>query len=115
MDEFNRRQFFQCHETLEELWKRAPEADRGFYQGVLQIAVGLLHAQRRNHRGALLSVERGIRRLGPYPHSYRGIDLHRLVTAAKDVAQALVRLGPERIAEFDEELIPTIASDPNAG
>ena len=40
IDEFNRQLFFECHETLEELWLEERGEDRKFYQGIIQIAAG---------------------------------------------------------------------------
>lgn len=76
--------------------------------------MGLLHARRHNYRGALLSLERGIRRLRPFPDGYRGVALGQLIGAAESIAHELVQLGPERITAFDEASIPTITLDPDA-
>jgi uncharacterized protein len=49
---FNRGEFFACHEVWEELWLRSAGADKLFYQGLIQAAVAILHAERGNPRGA---------------------------------------------------------------
>ena len=41
--QFNSREWFECHETLEELWIGETGEVRDFYQGMLQIAVALHH------------------------------------------------------------------------
>ena len=43
------------------LWRAAPDAERDFYQGLIQVAAGLLHLQRRNLRGARDEAARGAR------------------------------------------------------
>ncbi|MFD2371144.1 DUF309 domain-containing protein [Brevibacillus sp. GCM10020057] len=47
------RDYFECHEILEEYWKSAPAAERQpVWVGLIQIAVGLYHQRRGNLRGA---------------------------------------------------------------
>ncbi|MBW0096210.1 DUF309 domain-containing protein [Pseudonocardia sp. KRD-184] len=50
---------FGAHEVLEGAWKAAPEAERGLWRGLAQVAVGLTHAQRGNARGAVALLDRG--------------------------------------------------------
>ena len=40
IEEFNQQLFFECHETLEEIWLEEHGEDRRFYQGIIQIAAG---------------------------------------------------------------------------
>ena len=40
IDEFNQGLFFECHETLEEIWQEDHGEDRLFYQWIIQIAAG---------------------------------------------------------------------------
>ena len=44
--QFNRGEFFEQHETLEDLWREEPRPIRTLYQGILQIGVALYHVQR---------------------------------------------------------------------
>ena len=43
IEQFNRREFYPCHDTLEAIWMDSIEPDKTFYQGILQIAVGCYH------------------------------------------------------------------------
>ena len=52
VDQFNAGRFWDCHETLEDLWLVTPYPLRHFYQGVLKIAVGFHHSDRHNVRAA---------------------------------------------------------------
>ena len=51
--EFNRGEWFACHETLEDLWVGTDGEIRHFYQGVLQVAVALHHWRNGNYAGAV--------------------------------------------------------------
>src|SRR5205807_6702956 len=45
---FNNREFFECHEVLEEEWTPETGARRLFLQSLIHVAVGLYHAERGN-------------------------------------------------------------------
>lgn len=48
------RDYFECHEILEDHWKKDPVAERKqYWVGLIQIAVSLYHQRRGNHAGAL--------------------------------------------------------------
>jgi len=108
ISQFNRREFFECHETLEALWIREPGSVRELYQGILQVGVGFYHAQRGNYTGATLTLSRGLERVRHFQPACHGIDVAALVRRAEAAADELRRLGPERLAEFDSRLIPVI-------
>jgi uncharacterized protein len=106
--EFNRREFFICHETLETLWKQERAPVRELYQGIIQVAVGCLHQERCNYRGSVLSLERGLRRLRPLPPVCQGVAVGRLVAEADRLLFKLLELGAARIDELDPDLIPRV-------
>ena len=64
---FNAAQFFEAHEVLEDVWRAAPEPERKFLQGQIQIAVALHHHSTGNVIGCRSSLRRGLRNLTPYP------------------------------------------------
>jgi Domain of unknown function (DUF309) len=49
---FNRGEYFACHEVWEDLWRRSTGSDKLFYQGLIQAAAAILHAERASPRGA---------------------------------------------------------------
>jgi uncharacterized protein len=75
---FNAGRFFECHEAWEEVWKRASGDEKLFYQGVIQAAVAILHAQRGNLRGARTIWSRALAKLGTLPADHGGIALGEL-------------------------------------
>lgn len=108
IEQFNRGEFFEQHETLEELWRAESRPVRALYQGILQIGVAFHHVRRRNHHGAVYMLTRGAGYLRPLPSRCQGIDVVRLVDQAERALAALQALGPDRIDEFDWSLVPTI-------
>jgi predicted metal-dependent hydrolase len=88
---FNGVRYWHAHEAWETLWRAAPDEERDFYQGLIQIAAGLLHLQRRNARGARNKLAEGISRLKQYLPSHRGIFVNELVRRAQGILDELER------------------------
>lgn len=106
--QFNDGEYFACHETLEELWLAEGGELRGFFQGVLQVGVGLYHLQRGNERGALLLLARGTELLRPFSPECLGIDVAGLVGGAEKVLTTLEILGLEGTQALARGLFPQI-------
>ncbi len=84
IDEFNRRLFFECHETLEEIWLEEHGEERRFYQGIIQIAAGYFKLEQGVPAGAIKLWHSGLEKLEPYPPVYLGINVEAFVTAVKE-------------------------------
>lgn len=80
---FNGVRYWHAHEAWETLWRAAPDEDRDFYQGLIQVAAGLLHLQRRNVRGARNKLREGLGRLYPYQPAHHGVFVNELIGEAK--------------------------------
>ena len=114
--EFNSWRFYDCHETLEDVWRELGGKARGktaaerdeladFYQGVIKAAAGMHHVLRGNYGGAMKVLGDVPRLLDSYRPRTLGLDVER-------VAATVQELGPERLAEFDRELVPALHVDP---
>jgi predicted metal-dependent hydrolase len=103
IDEFNRQEFYACHDTLEALWMDSAEPQKTFYQGILQIAVGCYHLENGNGRGAAILLGEGIRRLHSYPDDYEGIDLARLRSDSHELLTFVQELDPDRLPAVVEQ------------
>jgi len=76
---FNRREYFNCHEVLEEMWHEAEGEDKAFYEGLIRLATGLhLRFRRRAPQGAINLLTQGLMRLENYRPAHLGIDVARL-------------------------------------
>jgi uncharacterized protein len=113
---FNERDFFSAHEVWEDLWNDCGDADRRFYQSLIQAAVALYHFGNGNIRGAkkLFNSSRGY--LAPYGPKHIGLDLEKFI-AEFDRCFAEVAAATEEFPtiDLDPELIPEIHLDPPAG
>jgi len=105
---FNKKQFFESHEELEDAWRDEKGSIRYLYQGMLQAAVTYFHITRGNYEGAVKLYERCMKLLREYPDVCRGIQVGKLKKDLNDVIQAVQGLGSERIKEFDTSLFKDI-------
>jgi len=111
--ELNSGAYFACHETLEELWLGTPEPERRLYQGILQVAAGLLHLERGNRSGALTLLSRGSALLRPFAPTAHGLDIDALLADTARLHNKLEERGPEAMAQLNRRHFPRLkASEP---
>src|SRR5213593_1442726 len=108
IEQFNRGEYFEQHETLELLWRAERRDVRRLYQGILQIGVAFLHLRRLNHHGAVYMLTRGPRYLAPFAPECQRVDVAALLGDAAAALQEVERLGPGRLDEFDWRLAPRV-------
>lgn len=105
-DQFNAGQYYDCHETLEEIWQEEAGEVRDLYKGLIQLAAAFVHLSRANYAGA----ERLLRTAAEYLETYRpaalGFDIERIAPTAVDCRARLLELGPGRAADFDLATAP---------
>ncbi|GAC1410054.1 MAG: DUF309 domain-containing protein [Actinomycetota bacterium] len=92
---FNAGRFFEAHELWEFGWHPAPEPERDFWQGIIQVAVGFTHFQRQNPKGAVTLLERGAKRLSHYGRTHNGLPVAEIASAARAAAEEISRNGME--------------------
>ena len=75
IEQFNSGRYFECHDTLEDLWHDTRGRDRLFLQGLIQISVGFHHFFNTNFKGAASQLTRGLGKLDGYRPSHLGTEL----------------------------------------
>ncbi|HZW04692.1 MAG TPA: DUF309 domain-containing protein [Anaerolineaceae bacterium] len=108
LDLFDRGEYFEAHEELELAWRAEPGPVRDLYQGILQIGIAYLHVQRGNYRGARKMFLRARASLASLPDRCQGIDLRRFQRDYEQAEAAVVRLGPDRLNQFDPHLFQPV-------
>ena len=119
---FNGARYWHAHEAWETLWRAAEDKDRDYYQGLIQIAAGLLHLQRRNLRGARNKLSESVRRRRVQDEARRVLAMQPIVldeeaielleaTARGPTLELLETLAPEqqrgsRVATWKSAAIP---------
>lgn len=84
---FEKQEFFESHEVLEELWMTATGSERNLYKGLIQIAVSLHHLGDGNLRGARKVIDTARDLLEPYQPRAAGVRLDRLVNDARALVE----------------------------
>ena len=110
---FNDCEFYEAHEVWEDLWTEYQGPARGFYQGLIQIAVCLHHFGNGNTRGAKKLYFTGRKYLEGYLPKYEGVDLQLLFDQLQQCCAEVIESQDEipRV-EIVPDLIPEIDLDP---
>ena len=108
IEEFNKGEFYECHEYLEEAWMQEPRRVRFLYQGILQVGVGFYHQRNGNWRGATGLLRNGTIRLKEFEPVTLGIDVARLIRECERCLEELEELGRKRVREFDQTRVPKV-------
>ena len=107
---FNRREFFACHDVLEEIWTETIGPERDFFQGLIHAAVSLFHFSEGNLGGARKMHDSTKRYLEPFEPEHRGINLSKFLSQFDRCFEPL--LGSHEKyptgVELDETLIPEL-------
>ena len=86
---FNREQFFEAHEVLEDVWRAAAPHDKKFLQGLTQLAVAFHHHATGNDVGCRSVMARALRNIAAYPEGLFGLASTEIVEAVAPYQQAL--------------------------
>jgi uncharacterized protein len=108
IEQFNRGEFFEQHETLEILWRAEADDVRYLYQGILLVGVGLYHVRRGNLRGAIAKLETAVRFLQWFTPACQRVDVATLIADATRARDTIKTLGPTRLADFDWSNAPQV-------
>lgn len=106
IEHFNAGRYFQAHESWEEGWHPAPEPERDFWQGITQVAVGLVHRGRGNAHGSVTLLRRGAQRLQGYGEEHMGLRVGDISRWAFESADRIERHGVDTPIE-----VPTIEKE----
>jgi len=88
------RDYFECHELLEEYWKEQ-QADplAEIWVGLIQVAVGSYHHRRGNFRGALKMFRQSHKRLGSESLDPIGLQQEPLIAAIEERMNTVAESG----------------------
>ncbi len=112
IEQFNRGEYFEAHESLEHAWMDEAGPVRELYRGILQVAVAYLQITRRNYNGALKMFLRLRQWLDPLPARCCGVDVARLRADALAARAELEALGAGRLDEFDLSHLRPVEYEP---
>ncbi len=109
LDQFNRRWYFESHETLEDLWIVTPLPERQFFQGIIQLAAALVHFARGEYPGIFKLLDAADEKIAGFTPERFGVDTTALLEDMRHSRAELAALGAERFREWDERAAPVIS------
>ena len=98
---FNEKEYFECHDVIEDLWLSTPSDDkwRDLYKGVIQAAASLYQHDRAIHSGAKGLYKTSVGYLAKYKNDSLGLNVQKLIDEMnafyKDPAKA-----PKPVLEY---------------
>lgn len=72
---FNEERYWESHEALEQAWRRITGSEKEILQGVILIAVALVHLQKNETDITVSIMRRAYDKLNPYDGEYFGVDI----------------------------------------
>ena len=91
---YNGGDYFAAHEAWESVWLAAPEPEKTFLQGVIQVAAAFEHQRRNNSLGIARLLAAALHRLDPLPPAFGGLDLDLLRDDIRERLQVLAAGEP---------------------
>ena len=87
------RDYFECHEILEEYWKEVNPKDRNsLWVGFIQLAVALYHERRENRQGAIRTITKAANNLSYNRNklNHLGLDIDKLFLLLKETRERMI-------------------------
>jgi predicted metal-dependent hydrolase len=105
LEEFNNHDYFAARESLKKAWLDEENKGQDLFRTILQISAAYSHILNGNFNGAAKMFLRVRQWIDPLPDFCKGINVKQLRQNIEAVYQQLLALGPERIDEFDIDLL----------
>ena len=88
---FKKKEYFECHEVIENLWLETPKSDahRELYQGVIQAAAAIYQKERGITSGAKGLAKSSIGYLRKYKPKALGLDVSLVVIQMQNLLKEL--------------------------
>lgn len=110
--EFNTHRFFECHESLEEIWQEEHGEVRDLYKGLIQVAAAFVHVRRNNEFGVRRLLTTALGYLRPYRvEGAMGFNVDEIARGAEAVLEALPAFGPDHVEDLYPEFVPVYRLD----
>ena len=106
VDSFNRKSFYDAHESWESLWTEYNLDDALLIQGLIQLSVAYFHITNLNLKGSKNLFNKCIPKLENYRENLRGIDINEIINTAELALDKINSI--ENTNDFDWALVPHI-------
>lgn len=109
---FNEREFYECHEVLEDVWLDVVDGTETFYKGLIHLATAFIHLYRGRHGASVSRFASAREYLERFAPGHMGLDVAALVANAADWEAELAR----GVCAYADERVPRLelAGEPAA-
>jgi len=84
-DYFNDERFWECHETLEGVWKKTYGGEKDLIQGIILVAAAFVHYQKNENEICLSILKRAMEKIGSSSGKYYKIDVDILRNKVSEI------------------------------
>ncbi len=107
---FNEQHFWHAHESWEAVWRRHPEQERLFLQGLIQLAAAYHHyITRRSFVGMVNNFKKAQGKLEQFAPEYCNIQVIPLLEAIKNALQLAEQSQAQTFDDLEKIILPIIA------
>ncbi|MGI0072455.1 MAG: DUF309 domain-containing protein [Nitrosotalea sp.] len=82
---FNNERFWECHEVLEGVWKKAYEGEKDLVQGIILVAAAFVHYQKNENEICLSIMNRAMEKLKSATGIYHDINVDEFKRKTFDI------------------------------
>ncbi len=104
---FNEGFYFECHEFLEEIWRKEKGREKEFLKGLIHAAVAFYHLEYENYKGTVNYMGRSYKRLKKFQPVFLGVDIKTFLADIESYLRYLEKSGTHKL-EFLKSRIPRI-------
>jgi hypothetical protein len=104
---FNEGFYFECHEFLEEVWRKEKGREKEFLKGLIHAAVAFYHLEYENYKGTINYLRRSYKRLKEFEPVFLGVDIKNFLAELESYLKYLEKSGAYSL-EFSKSAIPRI-------
>ena len=106
LNHYRSKDYFEAHESWEDLWSDYYLEDRKFVQGLIQLAVSFVHLGNGNINGAKSLLNKCTEKFKLFSGIHRDIDVKQLLDQINNVKNAYEDLGDTK--DFDWSFVPKL-------
>lgn len=93
---FNDERYWECHEVLESVWKKAHEGEKDLVQGIILVAAAFVHYQKNENEICLSIMKRAMEKLSSASGEYHDVDMDKFRKETEKII-SLQKIKPFKI------------------
>lgn len=96
---FNEGFYFECHEFLEEIWRKEKGREKEFLKGLIHAAVAFYHLEYENYKGTINYLRRSYKRLKEFEPIFLDVDIRAFLLDIDNFLKSFEKSGSGNLKE----------------